>query len=133
MSNFPLSLSMFNWAKVDAEITRYSTAGSYNAAGEWVRGNDTTIETQFIQKQPLRPEELGMLEDGEFARNYVVSWTQYPVRVWGDDIDSTSNQPDEVTILDADEYTYKVFWRSNRTEIGDWYRVILHQIKDNEG
>ena len=107
---------------ITATLIRYPD-GAY-VDGEWVSGTPVESSISIIAPQPVTPNDLQMLEDGEHVRDFLKTWTATEIRT------REGNQ-------DADELringkVYKVFQVSDRSTLGDYYRAIIRRRTDDE-
>lgn len=111
-------LSYFDPADfVTVTKTTRSSGGTYNTQGVWVPGTSSTDEIEIIIPQPVRPDELENLPQGEEAEDYLLSFTTDHVQV-------------RVNNAEADRiswggYTYKVIQVSNRFQGSGFYRFVM--------
>jgi hypothetical protein len=91
------------------------SADAYNAAGELVPGTDTDIPIKIIAPQPVKADELQMLEDGERISDHVKTWTDAAVQNRG-----------KITVGGLD---YKVVQVEDRP-IGAFRKIIMRRSDD---
>ncbi len=111
-------LLYFDAEKVTAGIIR--GAGAY-VDGEWVPSWDAEIPIVIIAPQPVKANELDMLEDGERRSDFLKSWSE--TKVYPREGQENS---DRIT-WDGD--TYKVVQTDNRVTLGDFYRFIMRRLE----
>ena len=115
-------LQYFNSEKISGQLIR-GNSGSY-VEGIWVPVFDAAIDIVLIAPQPLTANDLQMLPDGEHTRNYVVSWIDV-TNVKTREYDSDSDR----IVIGAK--IYKIFQVDDRTILGNYYRFILREIRDD--
>jgi hypothetical protein len=116
-------LSYFASEKISDVLIRPGS-GQYQD-GEWVPDSPGTTNIEIIAPQPMRPDELQMLPQGERVYNHLVTWMTPEIRNWPVVPGSTSTNPD---ILRIDGSHYKVMEISNRSVLGNFYRVVLREF-----
>ena len=102
---------------VDATLIR-AAAGSYSD-GLWTAGTATETTIRIIFPQPVTPEELAALPEGESARNYVKTYTATELFLESDSIEYDSRE-------------FKVWQVFCYSFSGNYYKVIMREKKANE-
>ena len=121
-------LRYFNAEKIDATLSR-KDGGSY-VNGIWSPAATADTSVRLIAPQPIRSEDKEMLPDGEFAKNYRVTWIENALQMWGGDpTDSGNPNPDILTILGREYHVWQI---DERNVLGNYYRAIIRERKDNE-
>lgn len=82
--------------------------------GEVVRTSEATAAIEIVQPQPLKMDELAIIEQGERLRNWRKTWTQTAI-VSGDEITHGGK-------------TYLVHQVDDRAIDGGFYRVVMREI-----
>jgi len=96
-------------------------ADTYNAAGEVVPGAITAATVKIIAPQPVKADELEMLEGGERVSDYLKSYTHSTVQTRRGSIPA-----DTITVYGE---MYKVVQVENRP-IGEFRKFIMRRIDD---
>jgi len=112
-------LSFFASEMVSATL-RVEAAGS-RTKGIWTPGSTSDTTINILAPQPLRPNEIEMLPSGEFAHNWSVTWLESAMGV----------EPERDRIVYGGN-SYLIMSVSDRTPLGDYYRITMRQEKANE-
>jgi hypothetical protein len=113
-------LQYFTEEMVDAGFI--GGTGTY-VKGEWVSTWAASVPIVIIAPQPLKANELDMLEDGERRSDYLTSWSE--TRVYPREAQQNSDR----IVWDGD--TYKVVQADNRATLGDFYRFVMRRLEPN--
>lgn len=106
--------------RVTQTITRNTTAGTYNAAGEWVRGTTTTLNVECNLQPYRRGTEQMTLPEGVRSEDVLIMYTKTPIRAV-DQFDKTL--ADETTIKNREYVALMVEdWNLNNLKL-DHYKV----------
>ena len=97
-------------------------SGSYNESGEWEPGIPITTPIRMIEPQPLREQDLNMLEDGERASDFRKTWIK---TIW--EIKTREDNRDADTI-EYGRFVFKVHRVETREGFGKFQQVILRNV-----
>jgi hypothetical protein len=113
---FPI-LQFFGNEIVDASLIA-GLDGSY-VDGDWQYVYDVPADVRIIAPQPLTSNDLQLVEDGEHVRDYLVSWSETKV------FTREGNRNADLVVWDGS--IYKVMQTDDRTELGPYYRFVMHK------
>ncbi len=96
------------------------SVGTY-VTGEWTPGVAIPLVViQIVIPQPIRAEDLEILEDGERAQDFRVTWTETELRTR-----EGARDADQITYNGV---TYKVKQVSDRSALGNFYRAVMRKL-----
>lgn len=96
-----------------------SADGAYDSAGKWIPGVKSNAPIMVTYTQPVKMNEMQMLEDGERISDYVKVWTGSAV----DTREGAANADEIIT----QGHTYKVTQAEDRP-IGVFRKVIMRRL-----
>jgi hypothetical protein len=111
-------MQFFGSELTTATLTR-SAGGAYNAAGIWESTVLATSSISVTYPQPVKMDELQLLEDGERISDYVKIYTADPIQGRVGAVDA-----DRVAVLGE---TYKVTQVEDRP-VGVFRKVIMKRV-----
>ena len=103
---------------VPATLTTYA-ADTYSTAGELVPGTSTATTIRIIAPQPIKADELQMLEDGERISDYVRTYSNADISTR---VGTAS--ADHLTVFGKN---YKVVQVEDRP-IGEFRKIIMRRL-----
>lgn len=111
-------LEYFEPEMIDATLIN-GQVGTY-VNGEWVKSFAASVPIRIIAPQPITSNELQMLPDGEYGRDYLKTYseTKIFIREGGEDSDK----------IVFNGFEYKIVQTDDRTILGDFYRSIMRKI-----
>lgn len=114
-------LTFFDSEMVDAILDRTDAIGSYSN-GEYQKPATTQTPIRIIAPQPIRENDLNMLEDGEKASDYRVTWVFSDLEIRTRDDKYGADQ------IIYGGTIYKVMQVDNRDPLGNFRRVVMRAI-----
>lgn len=111
-------MSYFGAEKREAQLAK-GDSGSY-VNGEWIPDFEATTDIIIIVPQPIKANELSMLPDGEKLSDYLKTYTEVKVMPRLGNVDSDK--------IIYDSRNYKVVQVDNRSELGNFYKVIMRKL-----
>ena len=103
------------------QATLYRASAGLNVKGVWTPGSYTPESISIIAPQPVKADELTMLDDGEHVSDYLKTWTA----------DTTVATREGTTDADEIEWKgsrYKVMQVDDRATLGNYVRVIMRKV-----
>lgn len=114
----PPMMPYFGFAMITA--THFLGSDGAYVDGVWVPGANASTPIQIITPQPVKANELNMLDDGEHVSDYLKSWT-------ADERILTRDRNRDADMIGYDSEVYKVTQVSKRP-LGAFRKFIMKRV-----
>ena len=115
-------LQYFMDEMISATLYQYG-AGSTDANGDWVPGSESSEPIDVIAPQPVKPDEIEMMEPGERISDYVKIWVEDTVTL------TTRNDTADADELVIDGNRYRVHAIPHWEFAGGYVAAILRRLQ----
>ena len=110
-------LRYFKKQKIKAQVIR-GQDGEY-VEGIWVPEHAIPVDIKIIAPQPIAANDTINLEDGEYVRDYLKTYTTEKVM--------TREESENADVIVTSDKFYKAYQVDNRKTLGNFYKTIMRK------